>query len=275
MNLVTISCTRDLNLLRLQANSIDRYVSEPCTHFVVIEDTGTPLSVWEEALRPFYSRHKLILSQGVISDQLDTHIGWIRQQVLKLTMAITVLTEHYLILDSKNFFIRPVDLHIWSTQEGNDTSFDCHWEKYEKWKPWMDHVQQTTGIKIPDVFWRLWPPFKLNTSVVRNLLNTVDVDILFSVKMKDQSEFLLYRFFNEVVPVTGKKTNHIFRFADDLVSADELAELVKVPTLLTLALHAKCLATKDPKLGVIQDWLVSSGYDIDVITDIFGQLNSK
>ena len=108
-----------------------------------------------------------------------------------------------------------------------------------------------------------------------NLLNTVDVDTLFSVKMKDQSEFLLYRFFNEVVPVTVKKTNHIFRFADDLVSADELAELVKVPTLLTLALHAKCLATKDPKLRVIQDWLVSSGYDIDVITDIFGQLNSK
>ena len=59
--IVTITCSRDFEAMKRQARSIDLFVIEQCTHFVVIEDIGIGIDTWKLELQPFYARHKLVL----------------------------------------------------------------------------------------------------------------------------------------------------------------------------------------------------------------------
>jgi hypothetical protein len=64
MDLVTVTYSGDLPAMRLQSHSLDRFITEPITHHVYIEDAALALPTWHQQLVPFYSRHRLMLGVG-------------------------------------------------------------------------------------------------------------------------------------------------------------------------------------------------------------------
>jgi hypothetical protein len=200
--------------------------------------------------------------------------GWIRQQVLKLTIARQVLTDYYLILDSKVFFARPVELDNWPVIEGDDSRFDRTELLVTRWGEWINWVQQQTGKKIPANFWRIFPPFKMKTSSVLQMLADVDIVALFDTDIINVSEFLLYAFYTDAVPHSVAKSHHIIRNIESMPTKAEITEIVSNTNILSVAIHMKLINGGNPKLLEIKQWLLENNYDNDIVHDIFKNVSS-
>lgn len=117
-DLVTIACNRDKNLLLLQAESIQKFL-DPCTHWVVVNEIDCDLSVWQKILKPYYTNHKLNLlkRQHFIRNYTDVS-GYALQNALKFLIA-NFIKDDYLVVDTKNFFIKPTNINEWDHFIGN------------------------------------------------------------------------------------------------------------------------------------------------------------
>lgn len=117
--IVTVTCSKDCSSMLRQSESIALFV-EPCEHMVIIEDGGKSLSEWQELLSPYYKDHKLVLKYGS-SYNVATYgmNGWEKQQVYKL-MAATESTDKYIVLDSKDFFIKRTNINEYNDYIGSN-----------------------------------------------------------------------------------------------------------------------------------------------------------
>jgi hypothetical protein len=197
MELVTVTCDRDFNQMVLQSHSIDRFVISgmPITHWVIIESSNKSMQEWEDALSPFYQRHNLKLILGSSLIKVDEEIyGYFRQQMLKFLIVNLVNDDTYLVLDSKNFFVRHCNLDKWPVEEGNNyLGFRGQIIIYEDY---IDYLENLFGW-CPNYFWHPITPFLMKKEIVKLILDTINVyEILNGNKIKyDVSEFLLYKFF--------------------------------------------------------------------------------
>jgi len=165
MDLVTMTCKRDAQQMLLQAESIQKFLA-PCTHHVVLNDPTPDYDYWKELLTPFYTNHKLVLSS---TEPFTNDWGWLTQQINKLRIAKD-LDDDYLILDTKNFFIKPTDIEEWRNILGSGKV-----EIFEEnllGNPWKDTIQiYADKLNIDRKFeWCLSAetPFAIKTDVVRN-----------------------------------------------------------------------------------------------------------
>lgn len=111
----------------LQAESIQKFV-EPCRHVVIINEDNPDLEFYHKWLDPYYTKHELVLMGRIpysypypIFDKIHNDpsvIGWRIQQLQKLLLAYE-FEEDYLIMDTKNFFIKPTSIDIWSNTIGS------------------------------------------------------------------------------------------------------------------------------------------------------------
>ena len=183
--------------MALQAYTIDRYVTEPCIHWVIVEDSRMPRTYWEDLLSPYYTRHELrLITDTSEIDGWSTKQGWIRQQVLKMTIANQIKSDYYLILDAKNFFIRPTNINDWPISEGSPRVEESS-KSSAVWGPFMDYVVSKHNWELPRYTWGPYTPFRAKTSTVRELL---DLDLETMIPELDLkigavgtfSEFILY-----------------------------------------------------------------------------------
>lgn len=99
-------------MLRMQARSMDRYVSPDIVEeIVVIENTPPELpDGWRERVAPefgqFQNLVRFVRSREVADIPVDVS-GWYSQQILKLKIAPLVRSRFYLVLDAKNVFVFP------------------------------------------------------------------------------------------------------------------------------------------------------------------------
>lgn len=116
MDLVTVTCLRDYHEMMMQAESMQKFV-DPCTHWVIVNDDDNIISqssyqtFWKNSLEPYYENHTLQLLFPKF-DIEDINVGWNRQQYYKLIIG-EYIKDDYLILDSKNFFIKPCNINEW------------------------------------------------------------------------------------------------------------------------------------------------------------------
>lgn len=176
MDLVTVACERDIQDLLLQAHSIDKFIQEPCHHWITVEDESLTPDEWHGILSPYYQRHKLHLT---FSRRPDLYfdppftLGWRRQQILKLTTSAMADADHVLVLDCKNIFVRPTNLNDWPFKHGNGRYIYPH-EKGEHYLPtkWIEYVHQKTGMKSPEKHpGMLEAPFAATTKYVRDAIS--------------------------------------------------------------------------------------------------------
>jgi hypothetical protein len=109
----------------VQAESINRFV-KGVTHWVVVCSSSNNMARWQRLLEPHYqgeNKLKLIRSPEIL---ITKNAGYMNQQLLKIWIAGSI-QDDYVILDSKNFFIKETDLSIYddyiaSNGYGYDTS---------------------------------------------------------------------------------------------------------------------------------------------------------
>lgn len=240
--IVTITCSRDFEAMKRQARSIDLFITERCTHFVVIEDFNISIDTWRLALQPFYKNHELVL---LVADDFNLNLkelreinGWLVQQLLKFYIVSKINNECYLILDSKNFFIKPISLNCWPVVEGNGMSNAILPD--HKWYDFIKYASDIFNMPIPNIFWPAHTPFVFRTSVVKELINTCQLDDMF-FKFKGGyekvSEFSIYCFFSSA-PLNVLEFYKTFWPENVFPTIKELSQLHTNPAILMLGLHS-------------------------------------
>jgi hypothetical protein len=195
MDIVTVTCQLDSYQMIQQAESISLFV-KPCTHWVIVNDVNVNLEMWEKKLAPYYKTHKLNLKTYDITawPKLNAHFdGYYIQQILKLLISKEI-KDDYLLLDSKNLFLKEINIENFRHQTGdgriynftNRNHLSCHLETIEHY---------ASKLNIPVNYNHLNPilPFVINYEVMKQINNLDQVLNWFSDKGDiSMSEFLLY-----------------------------------------------------------------------------------
>lgn len=208
-NLVTVTCNLERHMMLLQAESIQKFLA-PCKHYVVINEEKVNLEAWRNYLSPYYDRHELILlSQRDLFINDDPKLGGTHtQQVCKLEIS-KLIRDDYLILDTKNFFIKPTSIKEWKRYMGStgiryldESMFTTDIQKLKQDKVFIDaikaYAQRLGFVKLPPYYLTPMTPFKVDY----DYLSKCKVDSFKNYILKDingnslsaPSEFILYSF---------------------------------------------------------------------------------
>lgn len=60
MDIVTVTYGREFEQQLIQSRSINQFILEPITHYIIIEDRFN-IQQWTLALEPIYTRHRLVI----------------------------------------------------------------------------------------------------------------------------------------------------------------------------------------------------------------------
>lgn len=202
MDILTVTCLRDLNDFLLQAESIQRFVKNKCRHIVYVNEPKDQLDkkFWETKLKPYYTKHDLLL----VFPEFNTYApnsdsGYIKQQFYKLEAA-KYFTKKYLVLDSKNFFVKPCETTMWESQIGSGIIAEINTNDF--WYPVFNTYAEKLQIteKLTK-FWAIQTPFVIDPAVISDIKTTLDMFFVENAGL--YSEFIFYsllghkkRFFN-------------------------------------------------------------------------------
>lgn len=121
MKLLTVTCWRDRELIKLQLQSIRKFL-KPCYHIVILlEPNSRKRQILKQDILKFSGKGYFIrIVNGFWKPQWgpSKFDGWGQQQIHKL-LAYKYLEDDYLILDSKNFFIKDDDINNWKNIIGS------------------------------------------------------------------------------------------------------------------------------------------------------------
>lgn len=198
MDVVTVTYNNDFNNMLRQAQSIYKY-TEPFTHWVIINDKSQ-LDFWRRNLEPYYAKHTLHLLH-ICNDTISSvYCGYRRQQLIKLYMS-KIIKEKYLVLDSKNFFIRPTSTIEFENQIGSgmlETVDEHHlfYECVKHYTQFVDNKNKTNNTHIS-----IHTPYVIEPEVLFEFSNS-NIDKLikdFSSYDGLLSEFFLYSMIYEKI----------------------------------------------------------------------------
>src|SRR5262249_23294214 len=103
-------------------------------------------------------------------------IGWTAQQVLKLSVADQLSTEHYVVLDAKNHFIDRAGSSLFVASDGRARA-TVHGYKNHSLRPMFEHVLAYLGLDPNDYLERFTgtiTPFTLDTALVRTMMQDIE-----------------------------------------------------------------------------------------------------
>jgi hypothetical protein len=177
--LVVVTCYRDLNQLSVLFKSVNLYLEPSKIIIVVNEDDDMKWLVW-------YDRHKILPQHNVevifkndlfpaSSHSMESYNdGWITQQILKLIIATKVVTPEYVLLDTKNFFIKPTSLDSIKQMQAADyfksIGRDIVWVSAVASKlttPLTKLISARGGLFLSDAS----TPYVINTSYAERLIS--------------------------------------------------------------------------------------------------------
>lgn len=177
---VTVVFEPELDLLRLQARSIARYVAPEIIGSIIVIDNTVA------GLRP-HARRRLAEAYGNLAPKLHlvrpadllpgqvAASGWRVQQTLKLMIADRVATDWYLVLDAKTVFTDSTGIRELFTDDGRPLG-GVHSYKHHPLLPQLRTVIAYTGLDADSLvggFTSTATPFLLSTEAVRTLVETV------------------------------------------------------------------------------------------------------
>lgn len=203
MQLVTVTCELDLKPTLLQAESIQKYF-QPCTHYIVINDKDPDMEMWDKLLSPYYTNHKLVLlkcnwEKYPVSWQpgrIDPYDGWHSQQVIKYELYKTI-QDDYLILDAKNFFVKPTTFKLWNNIIGCgqllDVAKNIKFSKDSVWRKTYEMYSQEYNVNPTHVL-QMDTPFVFRKKHLDKIKDYDKFLTNFNNTTIMPSEFMLYTF---------------------------------------------------------------------------------
>lgn len=180
VTLVTVVFEPELDLLRLQARSIARYVApEIVDSIIVIDNTVTGLRHrarrrLTEAYGSLAPRLRVVRPSELLTGPVAAS-GWRVQQTLKLMIADRITTDWYLVLDAKTVFTKPTAIIDLFTDGGRPLGGVHSYERHPL-LPQLRTVLAYAGLDAEPLiagFTSTATPFLLSTEAVRSLVATV------------------------------------------------------------------------------------------------------
>lgn len=192
MDLVTVTCNRDKLQMLLQSESIAKFV-DPCNHWVIINEPNANIDEWQSLLSPYYTKHRLFLfsiDQIIDSRKFkESKGGWNSQQLYKFSI-FKYIRNDYLILDSKNFFVKPTNTDEWQPIIGNGmlTNFTGD----NSWKHTIEVYADYLNCPLTFEHLSILTPFTFRKDVLETLGNFDKFLDWFATQPALESEFLIY-----------------------------------------------------------------------------------
>ena len=203
-DLVVVGFSGELKLLKLQARSIRLFAADAfnAIHYIINEDNTRPfVTYYENEIAPelgALTAKTFLLEGKTVADMPLKRMDWRSQQSLKLLAARHVKAESFLILDSKNHFVRPVTAETFVSESGH--LFTHRYEFNQNFRPKFENACRYFGMKdvLHDI--QAMPtatPFMMSASVVRDLLDHTERQEnipfhQFFTGTKDFTEFYFY-----------------------------------------------------------------------------------
>jgi hypothetical protein len=140
INLLTVVCSQDLALLPLHIESVEKFVSHPVRHWIVLNEEDD----FTDAINSIVEQHRaknhyIVLHRNVFYDRYRqvfvNKSGWESQQVIKLAAA-RIIREHYFSIDCKVFFCKEIDLenlNIIGSGLYLPRSEETHWDLVDRY----------------------------------------------------------------------------------------------------------------------------------------------
>jgi hypothetical protein len=149
LDIVVVTFRQELDMLALQLRSIDLFAADDLIRaiFVVLNDRNDDVSRYLDKIQSILSLYpkiddkvRLIPVETLIPAHTLIHEnGWRSQQAIKLIMSAIVETEFYLVLDTKNHFVRPVQRQDFISDSGKPYT---HIHDYSRGSPaFLDHLR--------------------------------------------------------------------------------------------------------------------------------------
>jgi uncharacterized membrane protein len=272
MDLVTVTCKRDLNQMILQSHSIDVFIAQPCIHWVIIEDPKLSTLECYTKLSKFYARHtlKILRAEFLIGHNhvaLEKSSGWVRQQALKFLIALLIKSSTYLILDSKNFFIKPTSLKKWPVSNGNHIVKSILTDKTHC--NWLKQFSKKFNLNFSYSTCEPVTPFRVNTRLVKQL-NELGLTDAFDTSNQDPSEFKLYCLYSQSqgfnIPYgPGCGITYWERSIIESKSDEIFNNALISPFVATLGVHRTALSKNKKEISFFVSWLANLGLEDSII----------
>lgn len=265
MDLVTVTCFDDRHQMLLQAESIQKFL-EPCTHWVIVNDPEIDQSFWETLLSPFYKKHELKL----VFPNWNTFphgTGHDKQQCYKFWISKFIDTN-YLLLDSKNFFVKPSKLDEWAGVLGSGK-----WQIFEdtlfhRWNPTFERYRSKLGINKITTQLAVQTPFLVDKDIL-NCFGNLDEFLLWFNSQEDipHSEFLYYSLiaekngFFENKPISNINI-YFTLWKHESPNITQFTEIIdNTPTIKVVGLNKLYLSKLDAEnLTKLREWLHLTGF---------------
>jgi len=202
--LVVVTCTRDLAMLDLQAQSLKLYLEPGTTIYIVVNEADPRYwqQYFDQNIRHYYDNHNLIVIYKSKFHATWAHrknlisAGWEDQQILKLIISEVIDDPYYLVLDTQNFLLRPLLQQNFAEIDGK-----IPYRSGLYVMPvsiWHDYCH-SLGVSVPDPTTEtmsICTPLFMHTALVKDLISTYggseEFSIWFHNASKIKSEFILY-----------------------------------------------------------------------------------
>lgn len=204
--IITVTCTRDLPMLDLQAQGINLYLDKSCPVWIIVNEKDPTLwfDFFNKNIRDYYKNHDLTVltindfegewNKWIPHSVNPWSIGWETQQILKLLISSKITDKQYLVLDSQNFLIKEWGPSLYSfdkvpARPGHFVMPMNIWEQYSN-KLGIS-VESPTSNTLS-----MCTPIFFDTSVVSSLIEFTggykDFSMWFKNASSIKSEFILY-----------------------------------------------------------------------------------
>lgn len=205
IDIVVIAYGGEAIALKLQARSIRLFATPNVVgniHIVINENNTEDFRLYfRKKIAPEYGdliNNVLLYDYDELTASTTSKTGWTSQQALKLVAAKLVSSPVYLILDSKNHFIRPLSSSLFFSQSGRIkmplTFFHKPYEQYfnAAYQYFNGATSPNLDLALPTI-----TPFLADTHTVMELIAEVEKRerkpfFSFFIESKQFREFYLY-----------------------------------------------------------------------------------
>lgn len=219
MDIVTVTCARDKHLMPLQSWSINCFVEDPSTHWIILDSHTESIAEWYDYLGKYYTHHQVKILPSLLPNEewinqhnLNQYLqekdwlwpGWIRQQMLKLLISNYIDNENYVFIDSDLFFFKSDNFSLWP-EHGNGIVGNFEDSLSKNWISWVAGLYNLTNnvnLCLDSTI-----PLKLKTKLARDLSKLDLKKIFFDSVDPNVSEFVLYSWYAQTQGYTFKNND--------------------------------------------------------------------
>lgn len=248
IDLVVVVYGPELDLLKIQAKSIEQYFPESLLNqiLVTVNDDVAVKDLIDFNWWGKYKHRVKLFHKYDFSNQADENIGWESQQLFKILTSLDSSCQFTYVLDAKTWFVKPV-LSEYFFNDKNKVNVALM-PLFDGFKSSATFLTEMFDNEYRHIIGPGGVPFFFHTNTLKDMINYIDepFDIFFCKNVKtphEITEFTLYSAFvlaqNKFRDLySGRQTYNVINIAHfELDVFDDLLKRMQDPSVLTVSIH--------------------------------------